>query len=88
MEVTDSDHKPVWALLTVDMPVVIQDRKREGCCRLLQQGLAVLLQMAHHHLCKVGQQLQLLHGQLPRRLIHHTPAGNVEGLWLLQFQLL
>ncbi len=40
MEVTDSDHKPVWALLTVDMPVVIQDRKREVCCRLLQQAYA------------------------------------------------
>ena len=40
MEVTDSDHKPVWALLTVDMPVVIQDRKREVCCRVLQQAYA------------------------------------------------
>ena len=40
MEVTDSDHKPVWALLTVDMPVVIQDQKREVCCRVLQQAYA------------------------------------------------
>ena len=37
MTVTDSDHKPVWSRLAVDLPVVIQDKKRRKCSELLQQ---------------------------------------------------
>ena len=35
--ITDSDHKPVWCRLTVDLPVVIQEQKRRKCSELLQQ---------------------------------------------------
>lgn len=37
VDVIDSDHKPVWAVLTVDFPSHIQRRKRAQCLRILQK---------------------------------------------------
>ena len=36
MEVNDSDHKPVWARLLVNLPVTMQDKKRRKCSHLLK----------------------------------------------------
>ncbi|KAK9805177.1 hypothetical protein WJX72_003678 [[Myrmecia] bisecta] len=36
LDVTESDHKPVWASLAADMPVTNQDKKRRICSHLLK----------------------------------------------------
>ena len=40
MDVTDSDHKPVWALLALDVPVTNQEKKRRMCSHILKQTIA------------------------------------------------
>ena len=37
MTVTDSDHKPVWSVLSVVLPVVIHQKRRRKCAELLQE---------------------------------------------------
>ena len=38
MDVIDSDHKPVWALLALDVPVTDQHKKRRMCSHFLKQS--------------------------------------------------
>ena len=38
MDVIDSDHKPVWALLALDVPVTNQQKKRRMCSHFLKQA--------------------------------------------------
>lgn len=38
MDVIDSDHKPVWATLAVDVPVTDQSKKRRMCSHFLKQS--------------------------------------------------
>lgn len=38
MDVLDSDHKPVWALLALDVPVTNQQKKRRMCSHFLKQA--------------------------------------------------
>lgn len=40
LDVNDSDHKPVWALLAVDLPVTNQEKKRRMCSHILKQTAA------------------------------------------------
>ena len=36
LDVIDSDHKPVWALLALDVPVTNQEKKRRMCSHILK----------------------------------------------------
>lgn len=40
VDVIDSDHKPVWALLALDVPVTNQEKKRRMCSHILKQAAA------------------------------------------------
>ena len=40
VDVIDSDHKPVWALLALDVPVTNQEKKRRMCSHILKQSAA------------------------------------------------
>ena len=40
VDVIDSDHKPVWALLALDVPVTNQEKKRRMCSHILKQTAA------------------------------------------------
>ena len=40
LDVIDSDHKPVWALLALDVPVTNQEKKRRMCSHILKQAAA------------------------------------------------
>ncbi len=40
LDVIDSDHKPVWALLALDVPVTSQDKKRRMCSHILKHTAA------------------------------------------------
>ena len=40
LDVIDSDHKPVWALLSLDLPVTNQEKKRRMCSHILKQTAA------------------------------------------------
>lgn len=37
VDVIDSDHKPVWALLALEVPVTNQEKKRRMCSHILKQ---------------------------------------------------
>lgn len=39
-DVLDSDHKPVWAILALDVPVTDQQKKRRMCSHILKHSLA------------------------------------------------
>ena len=38
VDVIESDHKPVWALLALDVPVTNQEKKRRMCSHILKQA--------------------------------------------------
>ena len=40
IDVIDSDHKPVWALLALDVPVTNQEKKRRMCSHILKHTAA------------------------------------------------
>lgn len=40
VDVIDSDHKPVWALLALEVPVTNQEKKRRMCSHILKQTAA------------------------------------------------
>ena len=40
VDVIDSDHKPVWALLALDVPVTNQEKKRRMCSHILKHSSA------------------------------------------------
>ena len=40
LDVIDSDHKPVWALLALDVPVTNQEKKRRMCSHILKHTAA------------------------------------------------
>ena len=40
IDVIDSDHKPVWALLALDVPVTDQEKKRRMCSHIMKQHAA------------------------------------------------
>lgn len=40
VDVIDSDHKPVWVLLALDVPVTNQEKKRRMCSHILKQAAA------------------------------------------------
>lgn len=38
VDVIESDHKPVWALLALDVPVTNQEKKRRMCSHILKRA--------------------------------------------------
>lgn len=40
LDVIDSDHKPVWAVLALDVPVTNQEKKRRMCSHILKHTAA------------------------------------------------
>eukprot|EP01025_Chloroclados_australasicus_P061797 TRINITY_DN811_c0_g1_i1.p1 TRINITY_DN811_c0_g1~~TRINITY_DN811_c0_g1_i1.p1 ORF type:complete len:1282 (-),score=153.48 TRINITY_DN811_c0_g1_i1:358-3852(-) len=78
VDVIESDHKPVWATLYAEVPVIQQEVKRRECAKILQRAASTNYKYANIE-CRQNK-LQLQQGSAGTIILQNT--GEADGSYM------